>query len=921
MDHIQYLGEHLLPGYIGRAFILLAMATALMSAFAYFRSERHPDQGWLTFGRKAFRAHSVFMLSVIATLFYLIISKHYEYYYVAEHMNNTMPWQFILSCFWEGQEGSFLLWTFWNVVLANVLIRTSRKWEGPVVGVFAVIQVFLTTMMVGVYIGEFQFGQNPFTLVRELPASAASSFFLEADYLSIFDQFKDGKGLNPLLQNYWNTIHPPILFLGFASTTVPFCYAVAGLIRKDFRGWMAPAIPWSFFCIMILGTGILMGGAWAYEALGFGGFWAWDPVENSSLVPWITMVAGAHLLVINKRKQSSLFTAFILVLSTFLLVLYSTFLTRSGVLGDSSVHSFVDSGILPQLYFYYLFFIAGVVFLFQQTKKHRIGYAATCILALILVVALQNVAPMAITTLFIVVSIAWALVAYVKFPKTADEENLWSREFWMFIGAIVLTLAAVHISLRNSIPVINLVMGELSLPYQFEEPEDIVAAYHRFQVPFAILISVLMGATHYFRYGKTDMRRFGLNMLFGLGAALLATAGVIWAEDFSYLEDKRVVFLLGAAVFAVVANIDYAVRILKGRINFSGANVAHVGFGMVLIGATLSTSQKTFISQNDFGDLTRLSEDFSNAESKLMYRGDTLGMGEYFVMYKDKHWLPDSVHFEVEVDYFASTPRTYKQNDLALSKGAIFLCIQDHKASATFLEDIETYWSQVPMPNQRQLRVARPWHPGVPGEYLFTLNPSLIRNDVMGSTSREPSIKHYPGRDVYTYLNFVDYEDPVVDDRGYLEARKHVLSLGNSLSVSGTVIQVDSVRRITEGRPDILEDEDTFNIFLSANRKEGNLAFSLPYIALRGQVLAEDYFLEEYGLRLRLENYEHERRELTIQISEHESVAKDFIVMSAIIFPQINILWLGCLVMVIGTIIAILHRIREFRRRDAKAKA
>ena len=921
MDNIQYLGEHLLPGYIGKAFIVLAMATALMSAFGYFRSERKLDQGWLQFGRRSFRMHSVFMLAVIATLFYIIINKHYEYYYVSEHMNNSMPWQFILSCFWEGQEGSFLLWTFWNVVLANVLIRTAKGWEGPVVGVFAVIQVFLTTMMVGVYFGEFQFGQNPFALMRELPASAASSFFLEADYLSMFPKFSDGKGLNPLLQNYWNTIHPPILFLGFASTTIPFCYAVAGLIRKDFRGWMAPAIPWSFFCIMILGTGILMGGAWAYEALGFGGFWAWDPVENSSLVPWITMVAGAHLLIINKRKQSSLFTTYILVLSSFLLVLYSTFLTRSGVLGDSSVHSFVDSGILPQLYFYYLFFIAGVVYLFQQTKAHRRGYAITCIATLVLVLVFQNIIPMALTTLFIVVSIFWAVVAYIKFPRTADEEDLWSREFWMFIGAIVLTLAAVHISLRNSIPVFNLILGELQFAYQFEEPEDIIGAYHRFQVPFAILIALLMGTTHYFRYGKTDLKRFGRNMVFALGASFICTALLIWAEDFSYAADKRVVFLLGAAVFVVVANVDYAVRILKGRINFSGSNVAHVGFGMILIGAVISTSQQTFISQNDFGDLKRLSENFENEESKLMYRGDTLGMGEYFVQYKDKRWLPDSVHFEVEVDYFASKPRTYTQGDLVMSKGALFLCIQEHQASINFLDDIETFWSQVPMPNQRQLQVARPWHHGVPGDYMFTLHPSLIRNDAMGSTSREPSIKHYLGRDVYTYLNYVDFEDPIIDAKGYLPERKHVLTMGNSLSVSGTVVQVDSVKRITEGRPDILEGEDTFNIFLSVNAEGGNVVFSLPFISLRGQVLAEDYFLEEYGLRFRLENYEHDRREVTIQIAENEAVAKDFIVMSAMVFPQINVLWLGCLVMVIGTIIAILHRVREFRRRDARAKA
>jgi cytochrome c-type biogenesis protein CcmF len=101
------------------------------------------------------------------------------------------------------------------------------------------------------------------------------------DYLSK-EAFQDGRGLNPLLQNYWMTIHPPTLFLGFSSTLFPFVFAIAGLWRGDIKGWMRPAVPWAFFGVMILGTGILMGGAWAYEALGFGGFWAWDPVENAS---------------------------------------------------------------------------------------------------------------------------------------------------------------------------------------------------------------------------------------------------------------------------------------------------------------------------------------------------------------------------------------------------------------------------------------------------------------------------------------------------------------------------------------------------------------------------------------------------------------------------------------------------------------
>src|SRR5690606_16464980 len=166
-----------------------------------------------------------------------------------------------------------------------------------------------------------------------------------------------------------------------AATLVPFAFAIAGLWTGDRRGWMRPALPWTFFGIMILGTGILMGGAWAYEALSFGGFWAWDPVENASLVPWITLVAAGHLMLIIKRdpkpgeqRSDSMFSTFLLTLITFILVLYSSFLTRSGVLGDTSVHSFTGDGMLPGLLLFMLTFITIAVAMLISDRGQRKFY-------------------------------------------------------------------------------------------------------------------------------------------------------------------------------------------------------------------------------------------------------------------------------------------------------------------------------------------------------------------------------------------------------------------------------------------------------------------------------------------------------------------------------------------------------------------
>jgi cytochrome c-type biogenesis protein CcmF len=352
MNNIEYLNEHLLPGQIGHFAVILAFIAAAFSAVTYVLSVRNNDDAfWKKFGRIGYFIHSGAVMVVITTLFYILFSHYFEYKYAFDHLNTEMPMKYIFSCMWEGQEGSFLLWLFWQMVLGLFVLFTAKKWEASVMAVIALVQVFLASMLLGVYFGDFQFGSSPFGLLREATVNIGLPWTQKADYLSL-PLFQNGKGLNPLLQNYWMTIHPPTLFLGFASTLIPFAYAIAGLWKGERSAWMKQAVPWAFFGVMILGTGILMGGAWAYEALGFGGFWAWDPVENASLVPWLTLVAAAHLLVINTRRETSLFSTLILTMSSFVLIVYSTFLTRSGVLGDSSVHSFVESGILAQLLVY-----------------------------------------------------------------------------------------------------------------------------------------------------------------------------------------------------------------------------------------------------------------------------------------------------------------------------------------------------------------------------------------------------------------------------------------------------------------------------------------------------------------------------------------------------------------------------------------
>ena len=226
---------------------------------------------------------------------------------------------------------------------------------------------------------------------------------------------EDGSGLNPLLQNYWMVIHPPTLFLGFATTLVPFAFVIAGLWTRDYKNWIRPALPWTIFSAGVLGLGIIMGAIWAYETLNFGGYWNWDPVENAIYVPWLFLVASIHAMITFKNSDTALKTSIVIVIVMFVLVLYSTFLTRSGILGETSVHSFTDLGLSGQLLLYLAFFL--------------------------------------------ILSAGLIVFRWREIPSSEKEVSTYSREFWIFIGVTTLALMGFQVIIPTSIPVFNAVIG------------------------------------------------------------------------------------------------------------------------------------------------------------------------------------------------------------------------------------------------------------------------------------------------------------------------------------------------------------------------------------------------------------------------------------------------------------------------------
>ena len=800
-NSMEYVGEKIWAANLGELLVIISVVAALLSSIFYIRgaSLELKDLSWRKWGRLFYRLHSFALVGLIGLLFYLIYTHSFDFYYVWRHSSTEMPMKYIISSFWEGQEGSTMLWAFWNVILGNILIFTTKQWEGAVMAIYGSVQFFLSAMLIGIYVFDLQIGSNPFQLLREHPDMMNLPFVSNPNYL----EFVEGNGLNPLLQNYWMTIHPPTVFFGFATTMVPFAYAIGGLWQNQERSWIKGALPWAYFGIGILGLGILMGGAWAYEALSFGGFWAWDPVENSSLVPWLILVGAAHLMLINRSKSRSLFSAFALNIFAFITVVYSTYLTKSGILGETSVHSFAD-GLPGQLIIFLLFYLALSLFLLFYR-----GY---------------------------------------KYLKKSEDDAFWSREFWIFLGSLVLVISAFQITISTSIPVFNALFGTTMAP-----PADPIAHYNSWQLPLAILITFLIAVSQFLKYKKTDPKKLFKQLAPSIVVAILLTV------VFTIHLDIKAVFLqvlLFTALFATLSNLDYILRILKGKVKKGGAAIAHMGFALVIFGSLLSAGNKKIISKNNTPvNINFEDNENANQENVMMMKGDTVLMEPYYVTYQSRRYEDPYVYYDMDYLKVNSKGRYEKQ---------------------------------------------------------FSLSPFVQLNQQMGNVP-EPSTAHFWDRDIFTHITYADLEnlDSASQDR-YGEADTLKLQIGDSIFSSNSVIVIESFdRNIDLAGMSLKEDDIALGLNITAKNLNGQSYQARPVMVIRGnRVFGIPDEVEAFGLKFNFNGVDPESEKLTILLSEKNANAGEFVIMQAIVFPYINVLWIGCIVMVLGSILAVVQRIR-----------
>ena|SRR5690554_38729 len=808
---IDYVGENLIAGQVGELLIALSFVSSILAMIFYFKSSELSLEvnSWKRLGRMFYRIHSVALLGIIGILFYLIYTHSFEYYYVWRHSSTTLPVRYILSCFWEGQEGSTMLWAFWNIVLGNILIKTAKKWEGGVMTIFSSVQAFHLAMLLGIFVFDIQIGSNPFILLREHTDMLSLPFTSNPNYL----EFVEGNGLNPLLQNYWMVIHPPTVFFGFASTLVPFAFAITALWKREFHSWIQAALPWAFFGVGILGLGVLMGGAWAYEALSFGGFWAWDPVENSSLVPWIILVAAGHLMLINRNKMRSMFATFTLTLLAFILVIYSTYLTKSGILGETSVHSFAD-GLPGQLIIFLVFYILlAFFFLFKN---------------------------------------GWGLI------NKNEEDAFWSREFWIFIATLVLVISAFQITLSTSIPVINAIFGTDMAP-----PADPISHYNSWQIPLTILITFLIGFTQWLKYKKTAVKPLLKIITPSIIAAIIAAFGMAYVLE---IRKPFLNLLLFSSFFAIFSNVDYFIRMFRGSVKKGGSTIAHIGFGMLVLGSLLSAGNTDIISKNTTPVNIKFDNDKdANDENIMMIKGDTVLMEPYFVTYLDRRIEDKFVYYDMDYLKLDAEGRYVKQ---------------------------------------------------------FTLSPFVQLNEQMGNVP-EPSTKHYWNRDIFTHITYADLDN--LDENSqeeYRDADTLEIAIGDSIFISNSVIIIESLERNVDSSVHEMLTKNRIGLGLKikARTLTGNTYEVMPLMIVdveNNRVFNPWVEIEELGVRFSYATttkMDYDKVEL--RIAEKNKNSADFVIMQALVFPYINVLWIGCIVMVLGSFISAYNRVQERRKKN-----
>ena len=832
----SYLGE------IGHITTILAFISALLATYAYWQASIKTEQAsyWKKNGNILFGIHAFFVVAVCVTLYSILQNHYFEYHYAWSNTSLSLPLGYAISTFWQDQEGSFLLWIFWNAIVGILLIfvlkRSRTKYailENPTMMVVAGIQMFLTSMILGVVLFDtLKIGSTPFLTLQEsdplLPLWKINPNFVP----------KDGNGLNPLLQNYWMVIHPPTLFLGFSLTMVPFAFAIASLWKRDFKGWLSVSLPWSLLAAVVLGTGIMMGGIWAYETLNFGGYWNWDPVENAVYVPWLILVAGFHTLFLAKKSSAALKYSYILIIAQFILILYSTFLTRSGILGNASVHSFTDLGLSGQLLIYLLTFFIGAIVL--------------------------------------------AVIRWKELPRDESEASVYSSEFWVFIGVLLLSLAGFQVIVTTSIPVYNSIAENLGFNLNMALPSDQIAHYTGFQMWLFLGAIIVTAIAQFFWWRKMDGKSFKALMTPLVITLLISMILILLTK----VNNWKYILLLTASVFAIVSNGFILKDLFKGTLKVAGGAITHIGVALMLLGIMYSSAFEKTVSLNISGS-NIFSDKKENNENTMLWLNRPNDLRDFSLTYKGQFVDVREVPGYIEKRFIQPVPGS---NFLAIAKAPIV----DDTDTLAYAGDTIKYEGEN---TYYQVEYA------VKGGDTYNLWPRFQRNEKMGNVV-SPDIKSFWNKDVYSHVTYV----PQDEDREWSSPMDYQVALKDTFFLNDYVAILDDVVGVREVDGIELNDGDAAAIAkVRILERDGEKTLSPSFVIKDNQVWSRPVVSNELGVRIQLSEIDPVSGLFVFSVARSE---REFIVIKAIEKPLINLLWLGIGLLVIGMGISAYRRFR-----------
>ncbi|MGA3238806.1 MAG: heme lyase CcmF/NrfE family subunit [Bryobacteraceae bacterium] len=538
---------------VGSLAILMAFCVAVYAAVASAVGRLRNKPFLIVSGERAVFAVWALITLAAGILVSRLMTSDFRFAYVAEHSNRAMPLLYKFASWWGGQEGSLLLWSWLLSTYAVVVVVTNRRKHRDimpyVVAVMATVQTF-------------------FLILNNFVANAFQMLTVDKLITSV----PDGNGLSPLLQYPAMAIHPPMLYLGYVGFTVPFAFAIASLITKQ-KGdaWIHTTRRWTLVTWLFQSCGVMLGAAWAYHVLGWGGYWGWDPVENASLLPWLSGTAFLHSVMMQEKKGMMKVWNIVLVSATFFLCILGTFLTRSGIV--QSVHAFAQSDIGK----YFVTFIA-------------IGVAAT----------------------------VWLILDRLEYLKSESQlESVISRESSFLFNNLILLASCFAVLWGTLFPVISeAVSGDkISLDADW---------YNRLMVPIGLFLLLLTGVGPLFAWRRTSMDSLRRNFQYpGLAALVLAIVLValgmrnfyaIISFGFCLFVILTVLaeFYKGARAIAAKSSMN----LLRATVELTHRNTRRYGGYLVHMGIVLM-----FIGFTGHA--------FNQAEVKELNTGDTMRVGAY----------------------------------------------------------------------------------------------------------------------------------------------------------------------------------------------------------------------------------------------------------------------------------------------------